>query len=52
MRTGNRSRWLVRVAFVVAVVAATSPAWRVLLLGALPTHHHHLHIPCIAPTAV
>jgi hypothetical protein len=51
MRTGNRSRWLVRIAFMVAIVAATSPAWRVLLLGADPTLDELLQLRCLGGPA-
>jgi|KBSMisStandDraft_5_1062788.scaffolds.fasta_scaffold51333_2 hypothetical protein len=47
MRTPRRSRWLVRMALAVALVAATSPAWRVLLLGADPTLDELLQLRCL-----
>jgi len=46
MRTRRPSRWLVRTALVVALLAATSPAWRVLLLGADPTLDELLQLRC------
>jgi hypothetical protein len=42
----SRSAWPARIAFVVAIVAATSPAWRVLLLGADPTLDELLQLRC------
>jgi len=52
MGTPSRSRWLVRIAFVVAIVAATSPAWRMLLLGVDPTLDELLQLRCFGGPAV
>ena len=43
----DRHRSVVRVLLAVALVAATSPAWRVLMLGANPTLDELLQMRCL-----
>jgi hypothetical protein len=43
----RRSAWLVRATLAVALVAATSPAWRVVLLDASPTLDDLLQLRCL-----
>jgi hypothetical protein len=44
---GRPSRWLIRLLFILAVVAATSPGWRALLLDADPTLDELLMLRCL-----
>jgi hypothetical protein len=43
-------RTLVAVALVIALVAATSPLWRVLMLGTEPTLDELMQLRCSAAT--